>query len=599
MTITAKSPELYQIGENTGKNIEAKVNLNVNYDKNFDKYASVTGTGTNYYATGVSTTGASTNLSYTAASLPSDHYDHYTTGKLSVTKGGTFTMTVTQNSKWSKTLVYFDWDGNGGWETATTAEEGFLFGMENAGTDNGDATLSNTITVPTDVVEGTKTRMRVVTVDAWSSHTKASPPRNEIGNSSTVDFDVEIIDNTAPVFSSELTVYVSENSTGTAYTATATDNVSVWTNITFSLAASASTNDNGLFNITSTGGNGLVTFRTSPDYESPQGINKNNANKAIANTYKVQLIATDQANNSVTEDILIKVTDLDEIAPNITSSATASTPENKTDFAYTITANEEATFTLGTAGGDEALFKLAANKVSFKAMPDYEAPKDKDKNNTYKLELKATDAAGNTGTKLLSITVTDVAEQGTIALPEALAFADTKVSGTLVKDLTIKNTSNDAVLNVTAITYPAGFTSDWTGGGEIAAGAEKVVKVTFKPTEAKDYNGTVTVTSDGSGRNTLTVSGQGILVTAIEPGNIFPGLSIFPNPAEDVLNIKLPNQTLPVSVQLVDVNGQVVYQQEAVTGNELSIDVSGYRSGVYVLVVESGSKVTKRKVMIR
>ena len=195
--ITAKSPELYQTGENTGKNIEAKVNLNVNYDKNFDKYASVNGTGSNYYATGVSTTGASTNLSYTVASLPSDNYDHYTAGKLRVIKGGTFTMTVTQNVNYSKTLVYFDWDGNGDWETTTSAEEGVLFGTAGASTNNGAAALSNTINVPTDVVEGTKTHMRVVTADAWSPHTKASPPRNEIGNSSTVDFGVEIIDNTA------------------------------------------------------------------------------------------------------------------------------------------------------------------------------------------------------------------------------------------------------------------------------------------------------------------------------------------------------------------------------------------------------------------
>ena len=125
------------------------------------------------------------------------NYDHYTAGKLRGIKGGTFTMTVTQNVNYSKTLLYFDWNGNGDWETTTSAEEGVLFGTAGASTNNGAAALSNTINVPTDVVEGTKTRMRVVTADAWSPHTKASPPRNEIGNSSTVDFGVEIIDNTA------------------------------------------------------------------------------------------------------------------------------------------------------------------------------------------------------------------------------------------------------------------------------------------------------------------------------------------------------------------------------------------------------------------
>ena len=91
-----------------------------------------------------------------------------------------------------------------------------------------------------------------------------------------------------------------------------------------------------------------------------------------------------------------------------------------------------------------------------------------------------------------------------------------------------------------------------------------------------------------------------MLITGIiEPAAIFPGLSVFPNPAEDMLHVKLPNQIRPVDIQLVDVNGQVVYEQEAVTGNELSIDVSGYRSGVYVLVLESDGKVEKRKVKIK
>ena len=65
-----------------------------------------------------------------------------------------------------------------------------------------------------------------------------------------------------------------------------------------------------------------------------------------------------------------------------------------------------------------------------------------------------------------------------------------------------------------------------------------------------------------------------------------------------MLHVKLPAQG-PVSLQLTDKNGQVVYERKAVTEDELSIDVSGYKSGVYVLVLESGGKVTKRKVVIR
>ena len=175
----------------------------------------------------------------------------------------------------------------------------------------------------------------------------------------------------------------------------------------------------------------------------------------------------------------------------------------------------------------------------------------------------------------------------------------------MLKVLTIKNTGNRP-LKIAKITWPQGFTGDWSNG-TIAAGGNKVVKVTFKPTEAEDYAGTITVESNaGSGKNTLDVTGKGMLVTALEPARaaesgkaVFPGLSVFPNPAADVLHVKLLNQTSPVDIQLVDVNGQVAYERKAASGHELSIDVSGYKSGVYVLVLESGSKLEKRKVVIK
>ena len=397
------------------------------------------------------------------------------------------------------------------------------------------------------------------------------------------------VDEIAPTITSPSTATVAKNTTNFAYTITANEEA------TFALGTAGG--DEAFFKLAAN----KVSFKAAPDFENPKDADKDNV-------YKLELKATDAAGNTGKKVLSITVTDVDETAPNITSAATASVPENKTDFTYTITANEAATFALGTAGGDEALFKLTANKVSFKAAPDFENPKDADKDNVYKLELKATDAAGNTGKKVLSITVTDVADQATIALPETLVFADTKVGEMVSKVLTISNPSVVA-LKVKGIIWPTGFTGNWSSG-TIPADGKKEVNVSFKPTEVKAYTGTITVESDATnanaGKNTLSVSGKGILVTGIEPARaaesgkaVFPGLSLFPNPVEDLLNIKLPNQTSPVSLQLVDVNGQVVYERNTVKGDELNIDVSGYKSGVYVLVLRSGGKVEKRKVVIQ
>ncbi|MEZ4528795.1 MAG: choice-of-anchor D domain-containing protein [Desulfobacterales bacterium] len=70
-------------------------------------------------------------------------------------------------------------------------------------------------------------------------------------------------------------------------------------------------------------------------------------------------------------------------------------------------------------------------------------------------------------------------------------------------------------MTVSSISYPTGFTGNWSGG-TIAASGSRTVTVTFIPTAAISYGGTVTVSSDKtSGTNTLSISGTGTSVTRI------------------------------------------------------------------------------------
>ncbi|OFW29487.1 MAG: hypothetical protein A3H97_00990 [Acidobacteria bacterium RIFCSPLOWO2_02_FULL_65_29] len=61
---------------------------------------------------------------------------------------------------------------------------------------------------------------------------------------------------------------------------------------------------------------------------------------------------------------------------------------------------------------------------------------------------------------------------------------------------------------MTGITYPGAFSGSWSGS--IAPGGFQDVTVTFAPTAAAAYGGTVTVSGDQtSGTNTIAVSGTG------------------------------------------------------------------------------------------
>ncbi len=95
-----------------------------------------------------------------------------------------------------------------------------------------------------------------------------------------------------------------------------------------------------------------------------------------------------------------------------------------------------------------------------------------------------------------------------------LSFGGLYVGDTFARPLTIFN-AGTAALTVSGIDYPAGFSGDWAGG-VIDAGCSRTFSVTFAPTEARVYAGTLTVTSNaGDGGNTIAADGAGL--ATIEP----------------------------------------------------------------------------------
>ncbi len=95
-----------------------------------------------------------------------------------------------------------------------------------------------------------------------------------------------------------------------------------------------------------------------------------------------------------------------------------------------------------------------------------------------------------------------------ISLSGNLSFGNVDVGKTLSKTLTISNTGNTP-LNVTSISYNNSvFSGNWSGS--ISAGSSQDVTVTFAPSAAQTYSGTLTVNCDKtSGTNTASLDGTG------------------------------------------------------------------------------------------
>ena len=87
--------------------------------------------------------------------------------------------------------------------------------------------------------------------------------------------------------------------------------------------------------------------------------------------------------------------------------------------------------------------------------------------------------------------------------------------------------------------------------------------------------------------------------TSIDEVNGGEKLSIYPNPAKDVLNVAIASNVTVVSYRLVNILGEVVLESTQNYSNEkLLLDISGFPKGQYALVVNTNTEVITKKVLI-
>ena len=204
-----------------------------------------------------------------------------------------------------------------------------------------------------------------------------------------VTVTVADVDEIAPVITGEATKTINEGTTA-VQTFTADETVT-W---------SISGTDASLFTIDPS--TGALVFNAAPDYEVPGDANTDN-------DYILVVTATDAAGNTSTLNVTVTVADVDEVAPTISGSATKTINEGTTAV-QTFTADETVTWSI--SGTDASLFTIdqSTGALVFNAAPDYETPGDDNEDNDYILVVAATDAANNTSTLNVTVTVIDLFE---------------------------------------------------------------------------------------------------------------------------------------------------------------------------------------------
>lgn len=134
-----------------------------------------------------------------------------------------------------------------------------------------------------------------------------------------------------------------------------------------------------------------------------------------------------------------------------------------------------------------------------------------------------------------------------------------------------------------------------SAGGNAATGGEGTVSYTI---------GQVVYTTNTGSNGTVT---QGVqqpfeisVVTGIEEAKgISLEISIYPNPATDLIKLKIENYEVEnLRYQLYDINGNLL-QNNKVEGNETSIVMSNHVSATYFLKVTDKNKVIKTFKVIK
>jgi VCBS repeat-containing protein len=276
------------------------------------------------------------------------------------------------------------------------------------------------------------------------------------GNTTTkpVTLAINNVDEVAPTINSaDTATAVNENTAANTvvYTATSTDtdfnSPATATSATYSLKAA--TGDAAKFTINST--TGAVTLTESPNFE-------------VKPSYAFTVVATDATGNASEKAVTLAVNNVDEVAPMITSAATATAVNENiaantvvytaaatdTDFNSPATANS-VTYSLKAGTGDVAKFSInsASGAVTLIESPDFEAKP------SFTFTVVAKDAANNASEQAVSLAVTNVDEVAPnfTSAATATAIAENTAANTVVYTATSTDTDFNSPATANSVTY--------------------------------------------------------------------------------------------------------------------------------------------------
>ena len=144
-----------------------------------------------------------------------------------------------------------------------------------------------------------------------------------------------------------------------------------------------------------------------------------------------------------------------------------------------------------------------------------------------------------------------------------------------------------------------GFTLETDAVSPISEGDKSTFEVKFEPVAIGDAFGTISIENNDASENpyNFTVSGKGVISTAISE-NIADknyGITVYPNPAENVLNIGIQAlQGEHIVVEIIDIQGHSVLSKNDIVFNngvhKIELNLKSMVNGTYFIKILVNNK---------
>ena len=322
-------------------------------------------------------------------------------------------------------------------------------------------------------------------------------------------------------------------------------------------------------------------------------------------SYSIRVRTTDAGNLTFEKSFTITIVDANDAPTAISTGSEASIIENSEveTVVTTFTTTDEDpgdthTYTLVAGNGDtdNASFTIEGDALQVAEVFDFETK------SSYSVRLRSTDSKGAFTELAITVEVTNEAEANIVRTGD-VDFDLTALALTTSKTWTLTN-SGDRATEVTLTSSSQVFEIGQSTVA-LAAGESKEVSISFTPTQAQEYQGTITLTylivGEKESQVPINISGTGTIVTAIEePSFKEEDVEVYPNPVSGLLTINLDNiQVNKIDLSILAADGLGLWNRTDVKEKQVSLDVSHYISGLYILLISDGQSVVRKKVIIK